>query len=53
MKKNKPRKIQLIHGGHGRGMDNKKPRRVKHAHDRLIDKRIRREGKELIKEENS
>lgn len=34
-------------GGHGCGMDNKKPRNVKHQHDRLIDKRRRRIGKEI------
>ena len=32
-------------GGHGRGMDNKKPRSVKHQHDRIVDKRRRRIGK--------
>jgi rubrerythrin len=32
-------------GGVGRGMDNKKPRSVKHQHDRIVDKRRRRIGK--------
>lgn len=32
-------------GGYGRGMDNKKPRSVKHQHDRIVDKRRRRIGK--------
>lgn len=33
-------------------MDNKKPRSVKHQHDRLVDKRRRRIGKEICQKGN-
>ncbi len=38
-------------GGFGRGMDNKKSRTTKHNHDRRVDKRRRREEKDIIKTE--
>jgi hypothetical protein len=43
------RKDAMSFGGHGRGMDNKKSRTSKHNHDRLIDKRRRREAKKEIR----
>jgi hypothetical protein len=36
-----------VNGGYGRGMDNKKSRTTKRKHDRIVDKRRRREGKRL------
>ncbi len=41
----------MTKGGHGRGMDNKKSRTTKANHDRRVDKKRRREGKnEIIKD---
>lgn len=46
------KKDAQIYGYHGRGMDNKKPRLVKHQHDRIIDKRRRCAGKKECVIEN-
>ena len=54
MKSGTLRKDAAVHGGYGRGMDNKMARATKHRLDRLVDKRRRRSGKlEIVKDANN